>query len=174
MPMCRAKRIAKQTVGVVRRRQSTTKRINGSQFHITVEFLAKCDARSPTAGGAAVISKTGGKIVLKIVGGGQIAAPAEDGHVAVVVVEACNLELPACTDLSLRRNFFVQTVLQNGTALPPEQCGKCIQFIKRRRERAARLSIIRFEWTRSVRQGSENDSGAPIISEAHIQFCARN
>src|SRR2546430_4238351 len=46
-----AKRIAKQTVGVVRRRQSATERINGRQFHIAVEFLPKCDARSPTAGG---------------------------------------------------------------------------------------------------------------------------
>src|SRR5258708_22193083 len=170
MPLCRTKRITKQTVRVVRRRQSSTERRNGGQFHTTVERLAKGDAGSPAAGRAAVISKTCGQIILKIVGRGQIAAPAEDGHVAVVVVEACDLKLPACIDLSLRRNFFVQTVLQNGAALPPEQRGKCIQFIERRRERAARLSIIRFEWTRSVRQGSENNSGAPIIGEAHIQF----
>jgi len=73
--------------------------------------------------------------------------PAEDSHVAVVVVEACDLELPAGADLSFRRNFFVQTALQNGTALPPEQRGKCIQFIERRRECAARLCVIGFEWT---------------------------
>src|SRR5882672_8510287 len=147
MALCRTKRVAEQTVGVVGRRQSATERINGGQFHIAVELLPKCDARSPTAGGAAVISKTGGKIILKIIGGGQIAAPAEDGHVAVVVVEACDLELSACTDLSFRRNFLVQTVLQNGTALPPEQHGKGIQFIERRGERAAGLSFISLDWT---------------------------
>ncbi len=172
MPLRRAKRVAKQIVRVGRRRQSATERINGGQFHVAVELFAKCDARSPTAGGAAVISETGGKIVLKIVGGGQVAAPAENGHVTVVVVEACDLKLPASTNFSFRRNFFVQPVLQNGTAPPPEQRGKCIQFIECRRERTTRLCVVRFEWTGPAGQGDENESGAPIIGEAHIQFRA--
>src|SRR5260370_1036202 len=91
------------------------------------------------AGRAAVISKTCGQIILQIVGRGQVAAPAEDGHVAVVVVEACYLKLPASTGFAFRRNFFVQTALQNGTTLPPKQRWKRIQFIERRPERTGRL-----------------------------------
>ena len=91
---------------------------------------------------------------------------------AVVIVEACNLQLPAVVDLSFRRNLFVQTVLQNGMALPPKQRGEAIQLIENRRQRSARLSIIRFEWTRSIRHGSENNIGVPIIGEANIQICA--
>src|SRR5260370_12317914 len=129
MPLRRAKRVAKQIVRVARRRQSATERINGGQFHVAVELFAKCDARTPTAGGAAVISKTGGKTILKIVSGRQVAAPAENSHVTVVVVEACDLKLPVSTNFSFRRNFFVETVLQNGTAPPPHQRTKCIHFI---------------------------------------------
>src|SRR5436309_2608456 len=153
MALCGAKRVAEQTVDVVRRRQIANERINGRQFHVAVELLTKCHARSPTAGGAAVISKTGGKIILKIIGSGQVAAPAENCHVTVVVVEACEFEPPAGADLALRRNFFVQTFLQNGMALPPEERGKCIQFIERRRERTTGQSVICFEWAWPVRHG---------------------
>src|SRR4029077_18116625 len=100
MPLCVTERIAKQVVPVARRRQGAPKGINGGQFHIAVESLAKCDTRSPTAGGAAVISKTGGKIILKIISHGQVAAPAKNGHVAVVVVEARDLKLPASAEFS--------------------------------------------------------------------------
>src|SRR5260370_40019424 len=109
MPLCRTKRITKQTVRVVRRRQSSTERINGGQFDTTVERLAKGDAGSPTAGRAAVISKTCGQIILKIVGRGQVAAPAEDGHVAVFVGEACDLKRAARTGFAFPRNFFGKT-----------------------------------------------------------------
>src|SRR5260370_27458955 len=172
MPLRRAKRVAKQIVRVARRRQSATERINGGKFHAAVELFAKCDARTPTGGGAAVISKTGGKTILKIVSGRQVAAPAENSHVTVVVVEACDLKLPASTNFSFRRNFFVKTVLQNGTAPPPEQRRKCIQFIQRRREHTTRLCVFRFEWTGPPGHGDENKSCAPVIGEAHIQFCA--
>src|SRR5204863_9748592 len=61
---------------------------------------------------------------------------------------------------------------QNRLARPPQQAGEAIQLINSRRERSARLSIIRFEWTRSIRHGSENNIGVPNISEAHIHICA--
>src|SRR5260370_6648676 len=64
----------------------------------------------------------------------------------------------------------MQTVLQHWTYLRPEQRGKCIQFIKRRRKAAARLHIICFKWTRRVGHGGENESGAPIVGETYIQF----
>src|SRR5258708_36322326 len=119
MPLCRAKRLAKQTVRVIRRRQSSTEGINGSQFKVAIELLAESHACSPTAGRPAVVSKTGGKIILKIVSRGQITTPSEDGYVPIVIVEARELKLSAGADLSLRRNFFVQTILQKRPALPP-------------------------------------------------------
>src|SRR6266403_2316241 len=173
MPLRRAKRIAKQTVRVIRRRQGATERINSGQFHVAIELFAECEARSPTTGRASVISKAGGEIILKIVRGGQVAAPAENGHVPVIVMEACNLECTAGTELSFRRNFFMQTVLQHRMALPPEQRGECVKFIERRRKCAAWLRIIRFERTGSIGHRGENKGGAPIIVEEHIQLRAR-
>src|SRR2546430_15841377 len=82
MALSGAQGIAQQTISVVCRRQSTTERINRSQFYVAVELFAKCHARAPTARRAAVISKASRKIILKIIGGRQIVAPAEDRHVA--------------------------------------------------------------------------------------------
>src|SRR6266568_697292 len=173
MPRCRAKDVAKQPISVSRWRQSAAERINGGQFDVIVELFAKRSARSPTAGGPAVISEASGEIILKIIGAGQIVAPAVHGHVAVVIVEACNLELPTRTHFPLGGDFFVQTLLQNGVALAPKQSRKRVQFIERGRQGTARLPITGFEWPRPVGHGSKNKRGAPIIRETHVQFRAR-
>src|SRR5260370_31392838 len=143
MPLCRAKRLAKQAVRVIRRRQSSTEGINGSQFEVAIELLAERHACSPAAGRPAVVSKTGGKIILKIVSRGQVAAPAEDGYVPVVLMEASDLKLPPNAYLSLPPNLFVPAILQKGSPLPPEQRGKGIQFIESGRKGATRLTVIR-------------------------------
>src|SRR5260370_1761979 len=163
-----AKHGAKQIVLISWRRQSAAEGINRGQLHVVIKLLSKCGACSPTARGPAIVSKPGGKIILKVVSRGQITAAAEDRHVAIVVVEACDLDFPTCADFSLRRHFFVQTVLQNGTALPPKQRGKCIQFTKRCSKRTSGLRVVRLEWTGAVRQRGENERRAPIIVEAHV------
>src|SRR5260370_14462995 len=171
MRLCGAKRLAKQAVRVTRRRKSSAEGINGSQFKVAIELLAESHACSPAAGRPAVVSKTGGKIILKIVSRGQVAAPGEDGYVPVVIMEASDLKVPASADLSLRGNLFVPAILQKGSPLPPEQRGKGIEFIESGRKGAPGLSVIRIEWTRSVGQGGEDEGRAPIIGEAHTQFC---
>src|SRR5260370_39178795 len=55
----------------------------------------------------------------------------------------------------------------------PKQSRKRVQFIERGRQRTAWLRIAGFEWPGPVRQGSKNESGTPIVGEAHIQFRAR-
>ena len=107
MPLRMAKHIAKEIVPISGWRQTAAEGINRGQLHVVIKLFAKCGARSPTAGGPAIVSKAGGKIILKIVSCRQIAAAAEDRHMAIDVVETRDLDLPAGADFSLRRHFFV-------------------------------------------------------------------
>ncbi len=105
---------------------------------------------------------------MKIIGVGELGAPAKNGHMAVVVMKACDLQLSASADLPLRRNFFVNPILQNRMAPSPEQRGKCVQFVESCTKRPAWLFLVGFEWTGSVGHRSKNDGAAPVVIEMHI------
>src|SRR5260370_17707923 len=100
-------------------RKGPAKALNRGQPPDVNKLLSKCGACSPTARGPAVVSKPGGKIILKVVSRGQITAAPEDRHVAIVVVEACDLDFPTCADFSLRRHFFLQPLSPTSTPFPP-------------------------------------------------------
>src|SRR5439155_9197351 len=171
VPLRRPKGVPKQSIGIVRRRESSTKGINCGQFQVAVELFAKCEARSPTARRSPVVSKTCGEEILKIVRSGEVAALSEDRNVPVVVMKTCDLELAAAANFSLRLNFFMQTVLQNRMSLAPKQRGEGIQFIESRTERAAWLRVIRLQRTGPVGHGGENKRRTPIVGKSHVQFC---
>src|SRR5215472_6951130 len=111
--------VTKQAVSInCRRSKYARKRIERSEFCITFQLLSKGHARAPVAGGAAVISKSLGEIILEVIRDGEsVTAEAVNGYMAVVVVEGSELKSSVCPDLAVCSNFFVPAVLQNGTAV---------------------------------------------------------
>ena len=172
MPLRGAECIAQRSVRSFQRRQCAAERINGSQLHISIELFPQCDAGAPTAGGAPVIGKSVRKIILEIIGSGKAVAAAEDGHVAVVIMETGDLQFATRADLALRSQFLVLAALQDRASPAPEQRGKSIQFIQRSRQRTPGLRVTRFQRSGAAGHRSKNQRSAPVVGNANIDFRA--
>ena len=125
--------VAQRVVRFIDRDQGAGHGIKRGELGVAFQLLSKRHPRSPGAGSAAVVGKSFGEVILKVIRGRQsIAGQTINGDVAVVVMEAGELKDSMFADLSIRREFFMPAILQNGTAVAHKQGWKGIQLIEGR------------------------------------------
>src|SRR5205085_268872 len=130
----------------------------------------KGETQAPVAGGAAIIGKSIGEVILEVFAGGEIVAAAEDGYVPIIVVKASDLELSVGAQSTLGRNFFVPATFQTWTAIAPKHGRKGIEFIDRSGEFTADFAFVGLERSAGARLFREDHRGTPGVGQASIQL----